>query len=119
MLEIKSKTKRVVNIGNELYGEAGLYILNGAIESEGNIYEPKQLLVAKDSTLCEFTIQENSTIYIFGGEAFPEERFIDWNFVASDKKLINIAKQKWKDQAFDKIEGDETEYIPYPTFKRK
>lgn len=118
MLEIKSKTKQVVNIGNALYGEAGLYILNGAIESEGNIYEPKQLLVAKDSTLCEFTIQENSTIYIFGGEPFPEERFIDWNFVASDKELIEKAKHKWKDQAFDKIKGDDTEYIPYPSIKR-
>ena len=119
MLEIKSKTKQVVNIGNELYGEAGLYILKGAIESEGNIYETKQLLVAKDSSLCEFTIQENSTIYIFGGEPFPEERFIDWNFVSSDKELIAEAKQKWIDQAFDKIEGDETEYIPYPTLKRE
>lgn len=118
MLEINSKTKQLVNIGNALYGEAGLYILNGAIESEGNIYEPKQLLVAKDSTLCEFTIQENSTIYIFGGEPFPEERFIDWNFVASDKELIEKAKQKWKDQAFDKIKGDDTEYIPYPSIKR-
>lgn len=119
MLEIKSTSKQVVNISDALYGEAGLYILKGAIESEGNIYEPKQLLVAKDSSLCEFTIQENSTIYIFGGEPFSEERFIDWNFVSSDKELIAEAKQKWKDQAFDKIEGDETEYIPYPTFKTR
>ncbi|MBZ0244211.1 MAG: pirin family protein, partial [Bacteroidales bacterium] len=74
MLEIKSTSKQVVNIGNQLYGESGLYILEGAIESEGNIYDPNQLLVAKDSTLCEFTIQENSSIYIFGGEPFPEER---------------------------------------------
>lgn len=118
MLEIKSKSKQVVNIGDELYGEAGLYILEGAIESEGNVYEPKQLLVAKDSSLCEFTIQENSTIYIFGGEPFPEERFIDWNFVSSDKELIAEAKQKWINQEFDKIEGDEAEYIPYPTLKR-
>lgn len=115
MLEIKSKSKKPVNIGDHLYGESGLYILNGAIESEGNVYEPKQLLVARDATLCEFTMHENSTIYIFGGEAFPEERFIDWNFVASDKALIEEAKQKWMDQTFDKIEGDETEYIPYPT----
>ena len=115
MLEIKSKTKQSLNIGDQLYGESGLYILNGAIESEGNIYEPKQLLVAKDSKLCEFTIQEDSTIYIFGGEPFPEKRFIDWNFVSSSKELIAEAKQKWKAQAFPKIEGDETEFIPYPT----
>ncbi len=114
MLEIKSKTKQTINIGNELYGESGLYILEGAIESEGNVFEPKQLLVAKDSTLCEFTIHENSTIYIFGGEPFPEERFIDWNFVSSSKELIEDAKTKWDQQLFDKIEGDDTEYIPYP-----
>jgi len=119
MLEIKSKTRQTVNIGDELYGESGLYILHGAIESDGNVYDPKQLLVAKDSTLCEFTIQENSTIYIFGGEPFPEERFIDWNFVSSSKERIEEAKQKWISQSFDKIEGDETEYIPYPTFNRK
>jgi hypothetical protein len=114
MIEIKSKTEQVINIGNELYGEAGLYILEGGIISEGNSYEPKQLLVAKDSTLCEFKIQKNSTIYIFGGEPFTEERFIDWNFVSSDKELIAEAKQKWKSQLFPKIIGDETEFIPYP-----
>ncbi len=115
MIQIKSKTKQVVNIGNDLYGESGLYILEGAIESGGNVYEPKQLLVAKDSTLCEFKIHENSTIYIFGGEPFPEERFIDWNFVSSSKELIEAAKEKWKNQSFPKITGDETEFIPYPT----
>jgi redox-sensitive bicupin YhaK (pirin superfamily) len=119
MIQIKSKTKQVVNIGNDLYGESGLYILGGAIESGGNVYEPKQLLVAKDSTLCEFTIHENSTIYIFGGEPFPEERFIDWNFVSSSKELIEEAKEKWKNQSFPKIKGDETEFIPYPSFREK
>lgn len=119
MLEIKSTTKQTVNIGNQLYGESGLYILEGSIESDGNMYQPKQLLVSKDSSLCQFTIAANSTIYIFGGEPFPEERFIDWNFVSSDKTLILEAKQKWKDQTFPKIKGDETEFIPYPTLTKK
>lgn len=117
MLEIKSKTKQPLNIGDQLYGESGLYILEGGIESEGNVYEPKQLLVAKESSLCEFTIKENSTIYIFGGESFAEKRYIDWNFVSSSKELIKEAKQKWETQSFPKIEGDDTEFIPYPTRK--
>ena len=117
MLEIKSKTKQTLNIGDQLYGESGLYILEGGIESDGNVYGPKQLLVAKESSLCEFTIQENSTIYIFGGEPFPEKRYIDWNFVSSSKELIKEAKEKWEAQSFPKIDGDETEYIPYPTRK--
>jgi redox-sensitive bicupin YhaK (pirin superfamily) len=118
LIEIKSSTTQTVKLGSELYGESGLYILEGSIESEGNVYEPKQLLVAKDSKLCEFTITAGSSIYIFGGEPFPEERFIDWNFVSSDKALIDEAKQKWIAQKFDKIKGEENDFVPYPAAKR-
>lgn len=119
MLEIKSKTKQKIAIGEHLYGESGLYILEGGVESDGNVYESKQMLVTKESNLCEFTIHENSTVYIFGGEPFPEERFIDWNFVSSSKELIEEAKENWKAQTFEKVKDDETEYIPYPTFPKK
>lgn len=118
LIEIKSTSTQTVKLGAELYGESGLYILEGSVESEGNVYEPKQLLVAKDSSLCEFTITANSSIYIFGGEPFPEERFIDWNFVSSDKALIEEAKQKWIAQKFDKIKGEENDFVPYPAPKR-
>ena len=118
MLEIKSREKQKLNIGNHLFGESGLYILEGGIESEGNRFGPKQILVAKDTTLCEFTILADSTIYIFGGDAFPEERFIDWNFVSSSKDLIEEAKKKWIAQEFEKIKGDEVEFVPYPVFKK-
>ena len=115
MIEIKSKSKQKLTIGEHLYGELGLYILEGGVESGGNVYGPKQMLVTKDGHLCEFTIHEKSTLYIFGGDPFPEERFIDCNFVSSSKEKIEEAKQKWKIQSFEKIEGDETDYIPYPT----
>ena len=118
MLEIKSKTEQQVSVGEHLYGESGLYILEGGVESDGNVYGPKQMLVTKESHLCEFTIKANSTVYIFGGEPFPEERFIDWNFVSSSKQLIEDAKQKWKAQQFEKVKNDEIEFIPYPTFPK-
>jgi redox-sensitive bicupin YhaK (pirin superfamily) len=115
MIEIKSTTEQVINLGEHLYGESGMYILDGAIESDGNVFEPKQLLIAKESSLCAFTIKANSTIYLFGGEPFPEERFIDWNFVSSDKEILREAKQKWLNQDYDKIKGDDMEFTPYPT----
>lgn len=118
MIEIKSVTEKKLNIGQHLYGEAGLYILEGGIENDGSEYGPKQILVAKNSTLCEFTIQPNSTIYIFGGEAYPEERFIDWNFVSTDLELIELAKQNWTEQKFDKIKG-ETEFVPLPVYPKQ
>lgn len=118
MLELKNKTQKELVLGQNLYGESGLYILEGAIESDGNIYGPKQMLVAKDSSLCSFSMHPNSTIYLFGGEAFPEERYIDWNFVSSDKEKIAEAKQKWIEHKFDKIKGEENDYIPYPSFNK-
>ncbi|HJV19908.1 MAG TPA: pirin family protein [Sediminibacterium sp.] len=118
LLEIKSSITQPLDIGHALYGESGLYILEGGIESNGTSYEPQQVLVAKESTLCRFTIRANSTLYIFGGTPFPEERFIDWNFVSSNKELIAVAKQQWEAQTFSKIKGEENDFVPYPTIKK-
>ncbi|MES2575965.1 MAG: pirin family protein [Bacteroidota bacterium] len=113
LLELKSTSRQTVTIGEHLFGESALYILEGSIESEGNIFGPKQILIAKDSKLCTFDMAENTTIYIFGGDPFPEERIIYWNFVASTKELIEKAKEKWLAQTFDKVPG-ETEFVPLP-----
>ena len=112
-LELKTTTRQTVKIGEFLYGESALYILEGAIESEGNVYGPKQILIAKESQLCEFEMHENTTVYIFGGEPFPEERFIYWNFVASSREKIEQAKTRWLEQAFPPVPG-ETEFVPLP-----
>ena len=112
-LEIKSKKAGSVRIGGDLYGEAGLYILEGSIETDGNTYLPKQLLVAKETQLCEFNMAENTTVYIFGGEPFAEERFIYWNFVASSQELIDKAKENWLAQNFKQVPG-EIDFVPLP-----
>ncbi len=116
-IEIKSKERKTIKLGDRLKGEAGLYILEGSIESDGNIYEPKRILVAKDSSLCEFTIGANTTIYIFGGVPFEEERFIYWNFVATSQERIEKAKEGWQEQTFPKIDG-ETEFVPLPLARK-
>ncbi|MFV7234844.1 pirin family protein [Flavobacterium sp. ZB4R12] len=118
LLELKSTTRHTVTIGKDLFGESALYILEGSIESEGTVFGPKQILIAKDSKLCTFDMTENTTIYIFGGEPFPEERIIYWNFVASTKELIEKAKEKWLAQTFDKVPG-ESEFVPLPEQNKK
>jgi redox-sensitive bicupin YhaK (pirin superfamily) len=113
LLEITCTEATTLDIGKHLFGESALYILEGAIVSDGNTYEPKQILVAKNSSLCAFDMQPNTTIYIFGGDAFAEERFIDWNFVSSDKSKLAQAKEDWINQRFDKV-PNETDFVPYP-----
>ena len=117
-IELKNTEKATVNIGEFLYGESALYILEGAIKSEDHTYGPRQILIANDTTLCAFEMQENTSVYIFGGELFPEERFIHWNFVHSDKAMIEKAKEDWKAQRFPKVPG-ETEFVPLPDYSLK
>ncbi|MFC4689918.1 pirin family protein [Dokdonia genika] len=124
-IEIKAKEKQQINIGEHLYGESALYILEGSINADGHNYGNKQILIAKDSTLCAFEMEAQTTVYIFGGEPFDEERYIHWNFVNSSKEVIEEAKTNWKNQnhdAFPKVVGDEDDYVPLlepPSFKNK
>ncbi len=69
--------------------------------------------MTKEANLCEFEMDENSIIYIFGGIPFPEPRIINWNFVSSDKTLIQKARENWKLQNWPKV-PEEIEYVKLP-----
>lgn len=118
-IEIKSPERTTINLGHQLFGESALYVLEGSVIDGDVAYETKQLLIAKDATLCSFEIEANSTVYIFGGTPFEEERYIHWNFVSSDKEKIVKAREDWKAQLFPKIKGEENEFIPLPDFPFK
>jgi hypothetical protein len=113
MIEIKSMNKQEITISEELKGEKGIYILDGSIEEDGEVITKGKILIAKDDNLCRFTLNANSTIYLFGGEPFPEERLIYWNFVSTSREKIEAAKERWMNQEFPKI-PNENEFVPLP-----
>jgi redox-sensitive bicupin YhaK (pirin superfamily) len=115
-LEIRTVEGCELDLGNELFGESALYILQGAVTDGEHTYTEKQILIAGDQSNCKFQLLENTTIYIFGGEPFAQERYIDWNFVSHSKERLAKAREDWKAQLFDKIPG-ETEFVPYPETK--
>jgi redox-sensitive bicupin YhaK (pirin superfamily) len=112
-IEIKSSIPQKISIGKDLYGESALYILEGRVKIEGNSFEPQQLLIAHDSKLCEFEMEANTTVYVFGGEPFPEPRYIDWTFVSSSKGRLKQAREDWIHKRFPEVKG-ETGFVPYP-----
>lgn len=116
-LEIKTKNLQKINVGHRLFGEVGMYVLDGKVRIDGHEFGTKQLLISKNASLCEFETLGETTLYLFGGEPFPEERFMFWNFVNTDREVIEKAKKDWYDQnleAFPKIPGDSEEYVPLP-----
>lgn len=114
-VEIRAQHDQIVDIGEYLFGESALYILQGEAIIEGNAYTEKQILIAEDTRLCSFELKAKSVVYIFGGYALEEPRFMDWNFVSSSKSRIEKAKEDWEAQKFPKIPG-ETEWVSYPKF---
>ncbi|HMQ08906.1 MAG TPA: pirin family protein [Saprospiraceae bacterium] len=116
-IEFKCSTPQTINLLDELFGESALYIMEGAVYAEGNRFGPKQILIAKDAKLCTFDMEAGTTVYIFGGEPFPEERYIDWNFVSSSKDRLKQAREDWIHQRFQLPSG-EREFVPYPVRNR-
>lgn len=117
-LEIKTKLKSIINICRNLFGEAGFYILEGGLIHDGVEYKSRQLIVPEDLSDFEFVLEPESTIYIIGGLPFSEERYIYWNFVSSERLLIEKAKEMWSARKFTEIPG-ETEFVPLPKPKAK
>lgn len=113
MLEIKAGVDTNIDLKDILYGESGLYVVEGSIENQGNSFGSKQLLITKEAHLCNFNIKRGSHVFLFGGNPFEEERFIYWNFVSSSKERIEQAKAQWAAHKFPKVPGDDG-YVPLP-----
>jgi len=97
-----------------LYAERAVYVVEGQITIGGTAIEPLTMPVLLPGGAAVIEAQAPSHIMLLGGEAFPEPRYIDWNFVSSDPEKIVAAKQAWRDQTFAKIPGDDQEFVPLP-----
>lgn len=94
--------------------ELAVYIVSGRLSSEGEQLTARTLVVFKPEEQPVVEAQEPSHIVIIGGNSLGN-RFINWNFVSSDKQRIEQARKNWQNQRFDKVVGDEDEFIPLPT----
>ncbi|WP_420388108.1 pirin family protein [Roseivirga sp.] len=113
MVDIRARGKSPIKISGQLKGEIGICIVEGYIEACSERIEQGNMLVSKEEDICSITLGENSHVLLFGGSPFPEERHIFWNFVASDKELIETAKANWQEKKFQMLE-DDASYIPLP-----
>ncbi|XOV91054.1 MAG: pirin family protein [Bacteroidota bacterium] len=117
LLEINVDETTEFDIKDNLQGEIGICVVDGSIDACGQIVEKGSLLVSKEENACKLMVNAKSKLLIFGGQSFAEERFIDWNFVATDKEIIREARENWHNKKFKMIPGDPS-YIPLPSMAR-
>jgi redox-sensitive bicupin YhaK (pirin superfamily) len=94
--------------------ERALYVIDGVIDIAGDKFEPGRLLVFKPGDRIDVTAVSNAHVVILGGAPMDGLRHIWWNFVSSRKERIEQAKADWKAGHFNKVPGDEIEFIPLP-----
>jgi len=96
------------------YAERALYLVEGRLKIGRSVIEPFTTPVfARDETIVIEAL-EPSRFMILGGEPFPEQRFIWWNFVSTSQERIEQAKADWSAGRFGSITGEETDIIPLP-----
>ena len=93
--------------------EGAAYVIEGSIEVEGKTYQKYNLIIFKKGTSINFKMSSDANFMVFGGEVFPEKRYMFWNFVSSSQEKIEEAKRKWRNDEYPKV-INEVERIPLP-----
>lgn len=93
--------------------QMALYVVKGEIDLQGTTLESFTLSVIESDQAVEIVANEPSHIVVIGGEKLSR-RHIWWNFVSSRRQRIEQARQDWLNSRFDKVPGDEEEFIPLP-----
>jgi redox-sensitive bicupin YhaK (pirin superfamily) len=96
------------------YEERAVYLIEGLVEFDGQVYEPGRLLVLAPGQAIAATAMEAARFIVLGGEPLDGPRHLWWNFVSSRPERIEQAKEDWERDRFGMPIDGETEFIPLP-----
>lgn len=94
--------------------ERAILVAVGEASLDGERLETHSLYILKPGVAMTLRAQSDARVMLLGGQAFTTPRHVWWNFVSSSRDRINQAKDDWKNQRFDTIQGDSEEFIPIP-----
>jgi redox-sensitive bicupin YhaK (pirin superfamily) len=94
--------------------ERAIYVVDGEIDILGDRFGAGRLLVFRAGDRITLEAATDTHLVIAGGAPMDGPRHIWWNFVSSRKDRIEQAKAEWQAGRFQKVPGDEIEFIPLP-----
>lgn len=95
--------------------EEALYVVEGAIELDGEAVPPFSMVLLPDDKPVQLRATGDAPVrlVIIGGDPLDGPRFMSWNFVSSSRERILQAGEDWEAQRMGHVPG-ETEFIPLP-----
>ncbi|MDD3446426.1 MAG: pirin family protein [Zavarzinia sp.] len=95
------------------YAERAIYVAEGCVTTPDGEVGQGTMAVFHAAAPIRLRAETGALVMLLGGAPLDGERHIHWNFVASDRALIERARREWQDGLFPKVPG-ETEFIPLP-----
>jgi redox-sensitive bicupin YhaK (pirin superfamily) len=111
--DVRLRTGAILPIDAD-HEERALYLIDGEVEISDDRFGGGQQLVFKPGDGLTIKAVRDSHLVLLGGAPMDGPRHIWWNFVSSRKERIEQAKADWKAGHFQKVPGDEIEFIPLP-----
>jgi redox-sensitive bicupin YhaK (pirin superfamily) len=93
--------------------ERAIFTIDKAVTVDGEPLAVGELGVIANGGAVKIGAPGGARYLIIGGAPLDGARTIWWNFVASSHERIEAAKERWREQRFGKVPGDE-EFIPLP-----
>jgi redox-sensitive bicupin YhaK (pirin superfamily) len=112
-IEVKMQAGSRLKLPME-YRERAIYLIDGSLRIGDARIAPQTMTIFVHGEDITLEAEAPAHLMILGGEPLTEPRFIEWNFVSSSHERIRQAKTDWKAGLFDKVPGDEIEFIPLP-----
>lgn len=106
------------------HAERAIYVVQGSVEISGQLVEAGTMVVFLPDLSVTISAKEKDKVrlMVLGGAPLDGPRHLWWNFVASDKAILDVARGDW-DEACKKsfpeggrfaLPPSETEFIPLP-----
>lgn len=92
--------------------ERGLYLFDGSVRVGDESIQAGELVVLGDG-VSEIVSEQGACGVVFGGAMLDAPRFMEWNFVASQRERLQQAREDWAAGRFAMVPG-ETDFIPQP-----
>lgn len=100
--------------------EVGVYIVSGQVNINNTRVNHCSMAITHENMTIEAI--EDAHLMFLGGTSLGQ-RYIYWNYVSSSKEKLDVAIAQWANgpgevgTRFEKIPGDDFEYIPLPSEK--
>jgi redox-sensitive bicupin YhaK (pirin superfamily) len=96
------------------HAERAVYVVEGSLRLDGRDFGPGTLVVLRAGANVELQASGVARWMLVGGAPLVGQRYLLWNFVASDPQRLEQAKSDWMQGRFALVPGDEHERVPMP-----